>query len=94
MIGWYHPNAAGARTLREAKPLYVGDDLVTAQVYKLPACSEPAIAIFVGLKLVLEGPVPLEITEAHHVNPFIQRFIEAYVIEQTRNAYRAACESE
>lgn len=94
MIGWYHPNEAGARTLRDAKPLHVGDDLVTAQVYKLPASDAHMIAIFVGLNLVHEAPVPLEVTETRHVNPFVQRFIEAYEIEQTRNAYRAACAND
>lgn len=75
MIGWYHPNEAGAHMLR----LHVGYDLVTAQVYRLPASSDNMIAIFVGIHLVHEAPVPLEVTEAHQVNPFIQRFIAEYV---------------
>lgn len=78
MIGWYHPNEAGARTLGEAKPLCVGDDLVTAQVYQLSASNDCMIAIFVGIKLVLEESVPLEVTRPGDVNPFIQRFIAGY----------------
>lgn len=76
MIGQYQPFAPGARTLRDAKPLYVGHDLVTASVYDVGAGHQ--LAIFVGVKLVHEGPLPLEIAGAHDVNPFVQRFIADY----------------
>jgi hypothetical protein len=81
MIGWYSPNMPGARTPRDARPLYVGCDKVEAQVYKLPASDQCFIAIFVGVNLVHEGPLPLEIADAHDVNPFVQRFIANYAGE-------------
>lgn len=76
MIGQYQPNEAGARTLAEARPLHVGHDLVTASVYDVG--EGPCLAIFVGLKLVFEEPLPAEITRPGDVNPFIQRFIAGY----------------
>lgn len=72
--GTYKPNRPGARTLAEARPLYVGDDLVTAQVYTGDDWDR-YVAIFVGVKLVHEGHLPAEITHPGQVNPFVQRFI-------------------
>ena len=76
MIGQYQPFAPGARTLRDARPLFVGLDLVTASVYDVGEGLQ--LAIFVGVKLVHDGPLPNEIAGARDVNPFVQRFIAEY----------------
>lgn len=76
MIGQYQPFAPGARTLREARPLFVGHDLVTVHVYEHEGAVR--LAIFVGIKMPYDGPLPDEITEARHVNPYVQRFIAEY----------------
>lgn len=48
--GSYKPNAAGARTLADARPLYIGDHRVTAEV------SETGhYTVFIGCKIAAEG---------------------------------------
>lgn len=74
--GTYTPAAPGATTWREARPLYVGNDAVTAHVDSGP--QGQTLAVFVGARMVYQGPVPAEITAGHMVNPWVAAFAAQY----------------
>lgn len=56
--GTYHPNVPGARTIAEARPLCVGGQPVSVSVY------DGGVALFHGLRIVYEGPMPDGIAHA------------------------------
>lgn len=71
--GHYQPNQPGARTIRDAKPLYVGNELVTAHVY-----DGRTIAVHVGCKMPYCGPLPETVTERYQVIPWVQQYIASH----------------
>lgn len=68
--GMYYPNRPGARTIRDAVPLAVGNEVVTAHVY-----AGRRIAVHVGCKMPHDGPLPETVTERYQVMPWIQQYI-------------------
>lgn len=62
LTGPYYPAVPGARTIRDARDLYVGDERVTAEV------TGRRVTVFVGLRIVFEGDLPAEITTGREVN--------------------------
>lgn len=70
--GHYEPSQPGATSLRDAKPLWIDGQHVTAEVY-----FGRKVTIFLGCKLIFGGELPEEITEPSQVNPWAaQRAIE------------------
>lgn len=65
--GHFEPNAPGARTLRDAKPLYIGHERVTAEVYY-----GRRLSVFIGLRMVHDEMLPDEITGYHQINPYVR----------------------
>lgn len=70
--GNYTPAAPGATTWRNARPLYVDHQAVTAHVATTP--QGQTLAVFVGTRLAYQGPLPAEITAGHMVNPWVADF--------------------
>jgi len=71
LIGRYEPNIPGARTIAEAKPLYLGKDKterVEAHIYTHPETKEIELFIFIGSRKAYQGPIPAQITGRHDVN--------------------------
>jgi hypothetical protein len=66
----YEPSAPGARTWREAKPLYIDGQHVTAEAY------QGEITIFLGCKIIYTGPIPAEAQSS--VNAWIAEYALAY----------------
>jgi hypothetical protein len=84
-IGTYAPNQAGATSLRDAKPLYVGYDKVTAAVYDMG--DGPRLAIHVGCKMPYEGPIPEGVNHSHELFDWIREFVApATVAEESAPA--------
>lgn len=82
--GTYTPFAEGTRT-----PMYVGNDMVTANVY-----DGNQIGVFVGVELVFEGPLPERITSTGDINPFVKDLVKILRPERTcescQKVYNAA----
>ncbi|RPE39801.1 hypothetical protein EDD90_2819 [Streptomyces sp. Ag109_O5-1] len=62
LTGTYYPAAPGARTLREARDLYIGGKRVSAVVTGRTA------AVFIGGEIAFEGQLPADITAGSQVN--------------------------
>lgn len=56
--GIYEPNEPGARTLKEARPMYRQGGRVTIHVTR---GAKATVALFFGGELVYEGPMPAEL---------------------------------
>jgi hypothetical protein len=67
----YEPSAPGATSLRDAKPLYIDGQHVTAEAY------QGKITIFLGCKIIYTGPIPAEAQNS--VNAWVARYAIAYV---------------
>lgn len=50
--GTYLPNQPGARTIAEARPLYIDGQRVSVEI------SEFGVALFHGVTMVYQGPMP------------------------------------
>jgi hypothetical protein len=80
LSGHYEPNAPGARTIREAKPLYVGDKRVTVQVANRTAY------LFVGTTYGEPIELPEHVMNGGDVNRWAQETI-ANRPEETEHEY-------
>lgn len=67
LTGHYEPNMPGARTLRDARPLYVNGDRVTVSI------DGDQLYLYVGGTWLYDGPVPAEIKTRADVNPWAAR---------------------
>jgi hypothetical protein len=56
LTGTYYPAAPGARTWREARPLYIGRDRVSAEI-----TADRQGYVFVGLHMVFAGAIPADV---------------------------------
>lgn len=70
--GHYEPNAPGATTLRDARPLWIDHQHVTAEVH------DGVITVFVGLKIAYDGALPEFITSGSLVNAFAAEMAYAW----------------
>lgn len=77
--GSYYPNVKGATSWRTARPLYVGNDRVSVQVYDWEGAQR--IAIHVGCKMPFESVMPAEVTDYDAFYAFIHATVEAYAAE-------------
>ena len=75
--GQYKPNHPGAVTLADAKPYYIGGDLVTGIVY-----NGRMLAVYVGVKMIHDELLPDDITEYYDINPYIQTIAGTYEIRE------------
>ncbi|NUR00411.1 MAG: hypothetical protein HOY79_28935 [Streptomyces sp.] len=82
--GSYRPNVKGATSLRDARPLYVGNDRVTVEVY--PWEGGQWITIFVGCKAAFEGPIPAGIEYDAEFYAFIHESVEAFAAKRAEAA--------
>jgi hypothetical protein len=73
LVGSYYPAAPGARTIHEARALYIGTDRVTCNVD-----ADRKAYVFVGLKMVFAGELPAEVAHSCHVNPWARDVALAY----------------
>ncbi|MHB9861915.1 hypothetical protein [Streptomyces sp. YIM S03343] len=60
--GTYYPAAPGARTLRDARDLYINRQRVSATV------TDRHATVFTGGEIVFDGQLPADITTGHEVN--------------------------
>ena len=89
--GNYRPNAKGATSLRDARPLYVGNDRVTVDVY--PWEGGQWMTIFVGCKMAFEGPIPAGIEYDVEFYAFIHETVETFATKRAEVATAALIES-
>lgn len=80
--GSYRPNAKGATSLRDARPLYVGNDRVIVEVY--PWEGGQWMTIFVGCKAAFEGPIPAGIEYDAEFYAFIHESVEAFAAKRAK----------
>lgn len=73
LVGDYRPNMPGARSLADARPMIIGTDWVTASIYVHPTTGVVCLAVFIGLRLLFDGPVPDDIKTRGDVNPAVAR---------------------
>lgn len=67
LTGHYEPNEPGARTLRDARPLYIDGKRVTVSI------EGDHLYLYVGTTWLYDGPVPEEIKTRADVNPWAVR---------------------
>jgi hypothetical protein len=75
--GSYRPNVKGATSWRTARPLYVGNDAVSVDVY--PWEGGHWMTIFIGCShKAFEGPMPASIESHDDFYAFIHESVEAF----------------
>jgi hypothetical protein len=67
LTGHYEPNEPGARTLRDARPLYIEGKRVTVSI------EGDTLYLYVGGTWLYSGPIPEEIKTRADVNPWAAR---------------------
>jgi hypothetical protein len=67
LTGHYEPNQPGARTLRDARPLYIDGKRVTVSI------EGDQLYLYVGGTWLYSGPIPAEIKTRADVNPWAAR---------------------
>jgi hypothetical protein len=55
--GYYYPNRPGAKTVREARSMYIGAERVTAHV-----AEDGTAIVYLGLRWAYNGPIPESVT--------------------------------
>lgn len=83
VVGRYYPNAAGSR-----ERLYIDDKMVTAQVYAR-SDGVQVLAVFIGLELIHEKPLPATVTRPAQINPYVR----IIAIDHTNGVF-AECKDE
>lgn len=73
LVGHYRPNFPGARSLAESRPLSIGPDIVTVHVNIHPTRGDVWLSVFIGLRMIFDGPLPAEIVSRADVNPYVAR---------------------
>lgn len=71
--GHYEPSKPGATSLRDARPLWIDGQHVTAEVH------DGTVTVFVGLKIAYDGLLPAHVTTPADVHAFAARMAVAYV---------------
>jgi len=83
VVGRYYPNAADGK-----HPLYIDDQKVTAHVYSRTDGVQ-VLAVFIGLELIHEKPLPATVIRPEQVNPLVR----IIAIDHTRDVF-TGCKDE
>lgn len=74
--GHYEPSQRGSKSLKDSKPLYIGNDQVTIEVTESDGVQ--TVAYFVGTKLLAEGPMPAKIRNYPTFYAWVHEIADSY----------------